>query len=65
MTSRANVHVHQTNSGKSPKFVLSPALIFFSPISHYVCGVVFFCENILVVRNELFPSTTQICKFLP
>ena len=42
MASRASVHVHQTNSGKSPKFVLSPALIFCSPISHYVCGVVFF-----------------------
>ena len=42
MTSRAYVHVHQTNSGKSPKFVLSPTLIFCSLISHYVCGVVFF-----------------------
>ena len=42
MTSRAYVHVHQTNSGKSPKFVLSPTLMFCSLISHYVCGVVFF-----------------------
>ena len=31
-TLRANVNMHQTNSGKSPKFVFSPTFIFCSPI---------------------------------
>ena len=29
---RANVSMHQANSGKSPKFVFTPTFIFFSPI---------------------------------
>ena len=41
---RANVNVHQTNSGKSLKFVFSPTLIFCSPICPDNCGVVF-CED--------------------
>ena len=38
---RANVNMHQTNSGKSPKFVFSPTFIFCSPICPNNCGVVF------------------------
>ena len=32
---RANVSMHQTNSGKSPKFVFTPTFIFCSPICSY------------------------------
>ena len=39
---RSNVNMHQTNSGKSPKFVFSPTFIFCSPICPNNCGVVFF-----------------------
>ena len=38
---RANVTIHQTNSGKSPKFVFTPTFIFCSPICSNNCGVVF------------------------
>ena len=44
MTSSANVNMHQTNSGKSPKFVFSPIFIFCSPICPNNCGVVFFVK---------------------
>ena len=65
MTSRANVNMHQTNSGKSPKFVFSPIFIFCSPICPNNCGV-FFCEKIFYFsRNDIFRSAAQICKFLP
>ena len=37
----ANVSMYQTNSGKSPKFVFPPTLIFCSPICSYNFGVVF------------------------
>ena len=37
---RANFSMHQTNSGKSPKFVFTPTFIFCSPICSYNCGVV-------------------------
>ena len=37
---RASVSVHQTNSGKSPKFVYPPTFIFCSPICSNNCGVV-------------------------
>ena len=36
--------MHQTNSGKSPKFVFSPTFIFCSPICPNNCGVVFFVK---------------------
>ena len=36
--------MHQTNSGKSPKFVFSPTFIFCSPICPNNCGVVFFLK---------------------
>ena len=38
---RAGVNMHQTNSGKSPKFVFSPTFVFCSQIFPYNCGVVF------------------------
>ena len=38
---RAYVSMHQTNSGKSPKFVFPPTFIFCSPICSNNCGVVF------------------------
>ena len=48
---RANVSVHQTNSGKSPKFVFSPTFIFCSPICSNNCGVVFLRKYILVFEK--------------
>ena len=39
---RANVNMHQTNSGKSSKFVFSPTFIFSSPVCPNNCGVFFF-----------------------
>ena len=54
MTSRANVNMHQTNSGKSPKFVFSPIFIFCSPICPNNCGVVFLREYMLVSEKWLF-----------
>ena len=48
---RANVNMHQTNSGKSPTFVFSPTFIFCSPICPYNCGVVFFWKYILVFEK--------------
>ena len=38
---RANVSMHETNSGKSPRFVFTPTVIFCSPICSNNCGVVF------------------------
>ena len=38
---RANVNMHHTNSGKSPKFVFFPTFIFCSPICPNNFGVVF------------------------
>ena len=38
---RANVSMHQTNSGKSTKFFFTPTFIFCSPICCNNCGVVF------------------------
>ena len=51
---RANVSMHQTNSGKSPKFVFTPTFIFCSPICSYNCGVVFLRKYILVFEKWLF-----------
>ena len=51
---RANVNMHQTNSGKSPKFVFSPTFIFCSPICSNNCGVVFLWKYILVFEKWLF-----------
>ena len=36
---RANVSMHQTNSGKSPKFVFPPTFVFCSPICSNNCVV--------------------------
>ena len=41
---RANANMHQTNSGKSPKFVFSPTFIHCSPICPNNFGVVFFVK---------------------
>lgn len=47
--------MHQTNSGKSPKFILSPTFIFCSPICPNNCGVVFFLwKCILVFEKYVF-----------
>ena len=51
---RANVSVHQTNSGKSPKFVFPPTFIFCSPICSNNCGVVFLWKYILVFEKWFF-----------
>ena len=51
---RANVNMHQTNSGKSPKFVFSPTFIFCSPICSNNCGVVFLWKHILVLDKWFF-----------
>ena len=51
---RANFNMHQTNNGKSPKFVFSPTFIFSSPICPYNCGVVFLWKYILVFEKWLF-----------
>ena len=51
---RANVSMHQTNSGKSPKFVFTPTFIFCSPICSNNCGVVFLRKYILVFEKWLF-----------
>ena len=45
---RANVSMHQTNSGKLLKFVFSPIFIFCSPICPNNCGVVFLRKYMLV-----------------
>ena len=46
--------MHQTNSGKSPKFVFSPTFIFCSPICPNNCGVVFLWKYILVFEKWFF-----------
>ena len=51
---RANVNMHQTNSGKSPKFVFSPTSIFCSPICPNNCGVGFLWKYILVFEKRVF-----------
>ena len=51
---RANVVMHQTNSGMSPKFVFSPTFIFCSPICPNNCGVVFWWKYILVFEKWSF-----------
>ena len=48
---RANVSMHQTNSGKSPKFVFPPTFIFCSPICSNNFGVVFLRKYILVFEK--------------
>ena len=50
---RANVNMHQTNSGKSPIFVFSPTFIFCIPICSNNCGV-FFCENTFSFWEMIF-----------
>ena len=47
--------MHQTNSGKSPKFVFSPTFIFCSPICPNNCGVVFFVKMYFSFREMSFP----------
>ena len=51
---RANVNMHQTNSGKSPKFVFSPTFIFCIPICSNNCGVFFLWKYILVFEKWFF-----------
>ena len=51
---RANVNMHQTNSGKSPKFVFSPTFIFCSLICPNNCGAVFLWKYILVFEKWFF-----------
>ena len=48
---RANVNMHHTNSGKSPKFVFFPTFIFCSP---FLFGVVFLSKCILVFEKLVF-----------
>ena len=51
---RANVSMHQTNSGKSLKFVFPPTFIFCSPIGSNNCGVVFFVKIYFSFREMPF-----------
>ena len=51
---RANVSMHQTNSGKSLKFVFSPIFIVCSPIYPNNCGVVFLRKYMLVSEKWVF-----------
>ena len=53
-TLRANVNMHQANSGKSPKFVFSPTFMFCNPIGPNNCGVVFWWKYILVFEKWFF-----------
>ena len=46
--------MHQTNNGKSPKFVFSPTFIFCSPLCPNNCGVVFLWKYILVFEKLYF-----------
>ena len=46
--------MHQTNSGKSPKFVFSPTFIFCSPICPNNCGVVFLWKYKSVFEKWVF-----------
>ena len=46
--------MHQTNSGKSPKFLFSPTFVFCSPICSYNCGVVFLVKIYLSFREIIF-----------
>ena len=48
---RANVNMHQTNSGKLPIFVFSPTFIFCIPICPNNCGVVFLWKYTLVFEK--------------
>ena len=48
---RANVNMHHTNSGKSPKFFFFPTFIFCSP---FLFGVVFLSKCILVFEKLVF-----------
>ena len=76
---RANVSMHQTNSGKSPEFFFTPTFIFCSPICPYNCSVVFlekiyfsFREIIIFVRplkyanfhRDYYPSCVASCNEL-
>ena len=51
---RANTSMHQTNSGKSPKFIFTPTFIFCSPICSNNCGVVFFVKIYFSFREMTF-----------
>ena len=51
---RANVSMHQTNSGKSTKFVFTPTFLFCSPICSNNCGVVFLQKFILIFEKWFF-----------
>ena len=51
---RANVSMHQTNSGNSPKFVFPPTFIFCSPICSNDCGAVFFVKIYFSFREIIF-----------
>ena len=46
--------MHQTNNGKSPKFVFSPTFIFSSPICPYNCGVFFYVKIYFSFREIIF-----------
>ena len=49
---RANVSMHQRNSGKSPKFVFTPTFILCSPICSNNCGVIFFFFYFILVFEK-------------
>ena len=52
--SRANVRMHQTNSGKSPKNCFHSSFFFCSPICPNKCGVAFLGKYILVFEKWFF-----------
>ena len=63
---RANVSMHQTNSGKSLKFVFSPIFIFCSPICPNNCGVVFFVKMYFSFRGvSSFVRPLKYANFHP
>ena len=62
-TLRANVNMHQANSGKSPKFVFSPTFMFCNPIGPNDCGVVFWWKYILVSRKYFFVRPLKYANF--
>ena len=60
---RANVSMHQINSGKSPKICFTPTFIFCSPICPDNCGVVFLWKYILVFEKWFFSFDRSNMQF--
>ena len=53
----ANLNMHQTNSGKSPTFIVC------SPICPNNCGVVFWWKYVLVLlHRQYYPSCVTSCN---